>query len=172
MATNVEFKARVQNPTEIRELVEGLSDRPCEVIRQEDTFFYVSKGRLKLRVLAPDYGQLIHYERENSLGPKRSNYVISTTSDPDSLKVVLQACLGIRGTVRKQRLLYRVGGARIHLDEVEGLGAFVEVEAILSPGQSVEQGEARVTELMTRLGVEKTDLIDVAYIDLLEHRAT
>jgi predicted adenylyl cyclase CyaB len=171
MATNLEIKARIRDFDKVRGLVEQLSDRPCEMIQQEDTFFYTSNGRLKLRTLAPDRGELIYYKRENSSGPRQSHYLKSTTTNPNSLKAVLSAALGVRGVVRKQRLLYKVGNTRIHLDEVNGLGSFLELEVVLSPGQTTEQGEATASELMMKLGIQKADLVDVAYIDLLESRA-
>ena len=167
MATNIEIKARIQDPDRLRELVEKLCDTPGEVLLQEDTFFHTPRGRLKLRVLAPDRGQLIYYERENASGPKPSNYNISPTSDPDSLKTVLSAGLGVRGVVRKRRLVYVVGNTRIHLDEVEGLGSFLELEVVLSPGESPEAGKSMATELMGKLGIQESDLIEVAYIDLV-----
>ena len=167
MATNIEIKARIQDPDRLRELVEELCDTPGEVLFQEDTFFHTPRGRLKLRVLAPDRGQLIYYERENASGPKPSNYNISPTSDPDSLKTVLSAGLGVRGVVRKRRLVYVVGNTRIHLDEVEGLGSFLELEVVLSPGESPEAGKAVATEFMRELKINESDLIKVAYIDLV-----
>ncbi|MFN2187221.1 MAG: CYTH domain-containing protein, partial [Candidatus Promineifilaceae bacterium] len=80
----------------------------------------------------------------------------------------LESALGIRGIVRKRRWLYWVGNTRLHLDIVEGLGAFVELEVVLSTGQRIEEGEAIATSLMERLGISKGDLIEGAYIDLLE----
>jgi len=170
MATNVEIKASVKNPDRLRELVEKLCDTPGEVLVQEDTFFHTPRGRLKLRTLAPDRGQLIYYERENASGPKPSNYNIYPTSAPDSLKTVLSAGLGVRGVVRKRRLVYMVGNTRIHLDEVEGLGSFLELEVVLSPGESLEAGVDTATELVTELGIQESDLIQTAYIDLLENK--
>lgn len=170
MATNIEIKATIKDFATVKQLVEKLSDTPCEAIRQEDTFFHTPNGRLKLRIRdsATDSGLLIYYNREDRSGPKPSNYFISETSDPVSLKTILSSALGIRGVVRKQRLLYRVGNTRVHLDEVEGLGSFLELEVELSPGHSPEQGEATAIKLMTKLGVEQSDLLEGAYIDLLE----
>ena len=142
MATNVEIKARVRDIATVRAVAERLSDQPCTVLRQEDTFFHVPQGRLKLRVLAPDSGQLIYYERADTAGPKRSEYFVSPTDNPAALKAVLAPCLGVRGVVRKRRSLYWVGNTRIHLDEVEGLGSFLELEVMLGPGQSEEEGQA------------------------------
>ena len=172
MATNIEIKAKVKDFDELVRLVETLSDAPGVTLLQEDTFFNTPSGRLKLRVLAPDHGELIHYARDNASGPKRSDYVISTTQEPDALKAVLAAAWGIRGVVRKQRLLYRVANTRIHLDAVEGLGTFMELEVVLTAGQTEQQGFATAVGLMARLGIADSDLVDVAYIDLLDHWIT
>ena len=168
MATNIEIKARVRDIAAVRAIAERLTDQPCTEFSQEDTFFHTPQGRLKLRVLAPDRGQLIYYERADAAGPKRSEYFVSPTADPASLQAVLAPCLGVRGVVRKRRSLYMVGNTRVHLDEVEGLGSFLELEVMLGPGQSVEEGQAIARELMARLGVREGDLLHGAYMDLLE----
>jgi predicted adenylyl cyclase CyaB len=172
MATNIEIKARLQDIEKLRDLAEELSDIPGVTVSQEDTFFHTPRGRLKLRVLSSDHGELIYYERGDSLGPKRSNYLVYSTSDPVALKAALSAALGVRGVVRKQRTLYQVGETRIHLDEVENLGSFLELEVVLSPSQSEEEGASIADQLMARLGIEESDLVDVAYIDLLEGQQT
>ncbi len=172
MATNIEIKAVIKDFVQLRNAVEALSDTPCKIIPQEDTFFHVPDGRLKLRVLSSHRGELIYYERQDAAGPRRSNYLISTTGDPDALKTVLAAALGIRGVVRKQRLLYMVGNTRIHLDQVEGLGPYLELEVMLGPSQTEADGKAIADELMAKLGIAKTDLVKVAYIDLLEQQTT
>jgi predicted adenylyl cyclase CyaB len=171
MATNVEIKARVKNPDSLLARAQELSDAPGELIRQEDTFFHTSQGRLKLRVLEPDRGQLVYYERADTSGPRRSYYVISETADPNSLQTVLAAALGVRGVVHKERLLFQVGQTRVHLDSVEGLGTFMELEVVMRPGQEDAAGQAIAAELMRKLGIAESDLIDVAYIDLLEGMA-
>ena len=168
MPANIEIKARSSDFAGLRKRAEALSDTPAQVIPQEDTFFNTSKGRLKLRQLAPDHGQLVYYERTDASGPKRSNYSIFETSDPDSLKTALSLALGVRGVVRKKRTLFLVGQTRVHLDEVEGLGDFMELEVVLHPGQSDAEGQAIARDLMTRLGVAENDLLESAYMDLLE----
>lgn len=172
MATNVEIKASVENIDGLRQRVEEISQTPAELIPQEDIFFHTQEGRLKLRFLANDRGQLIYYEREDRAGPKRSEYLVSETAEPDRLKTVLEKALGVRGIVRKRRWLYWLERTRIHLDEVEGLGSFLELEVTLSPGQSTEEGTATAAELIGRLGVAQRDLIEGAYIDLLEARGS
>ena len=80
----------------------------------------------------------------------------------------MSLALGVRGVVRKKRTLYLVGQTRVHLDEVEGLGDFMELEVVLHPGQSDAEGQVIARDLMTRLGVAEKDLLEGAYMDLLE----
>ena len=168
MPSNIEIKARVRDFDGIRSRAETLSDTPVQVIPQEDVFFNVEKGRLKLRILAPDQAQLIYYTRPDQEGPKRSDYHISRSPDPQNLTRVLELAYGIRGIVRKTRYLYLVGQTRIHLDDVEGLGQFMELEVVLEDGQGDAEGQKIAEELMSALGVERGALIDGAYMDLLE----
>lgn len=168
MPSNIEIKARVRNFDEIRRRAEDVSDSPVEVIPQEDTFFNTPHGRLKLRLLAEDRAQLIYYTRPDQEGPKRSDYHIFHSSDPANLKRVLELAYGIRGVVRKTRYLYLVGQTRVHLDDVEGLGQFMELEVVMQEKQSDAEGQAIAEALMASLGVDKTDLLEGAYMDLLE----
>jgi predicted adenylyl cyclase CyaB len=169
MPTNIEIKARVRDLDGLRARVEALSDSPCEEIAQEDTFFPTPTGRLKLRALGPDRGELIFYQRADSAEPKPSHYRLATVKDPAALGAVLAAALGVRGVVRKRRRLYLIGRTRVHLDQVEGLGDFIELEVVLGEGEAVSQGEAVAAELMDRLGIAWSDLVRGAYLDLLVH---
>jgi predicted adenylyl cyclase CyaB len=168
MPTNIEIKARIRDFADLKRRAEAISDSPVEVISQEDTFFVTSKGRLKLRLLAPDRAQLVYYERPDQDGPKRSDYFIFNTNDPENLKTTLSLSLGIRGVVRKTRYLYKVGQTRVHLDDVEGLGQFMELEVVLHDDQSDDEGQAIANDLMKKLGIGPTDLVEGAYMDLLE----
>jgi predicted adenylyl cyclase CyaB len=168
MPSNIEIKAHVRAFDEIRRRAEQLSDTPVEVIPQVDTFFNTPQGRLKLRVLSEDKGQLIYYIRPDQDGPKRSDYHLSLISDPENLKRVLELAYGIRGVVRKTRYLYLVGQTRVHLDDVEGLGQFMELEVVLREGQSDAEGQVIAEGLMAALGVKRSDLLEGAYMDLLE----
>jgi predicted adenylyl cyclase CyaB len=171
MPANIEIKARARDFAEIQSRAEKLSDTPVEVISQEDIFFNVSHGRLKLRFLAADRGQLIFYTRPDQDGPKRSDYHIAETSDPENLKRVLELAYGIRGVVRKTRYLYLVGQTRVHLDDVDGLGQFMELEVVMQDGQGDAEGQAIAEGLMASLGVARSDLLEGAYMDLLEKNA-
>ncbi|XP_074000542.1 adenylate cyclase CyaB-like [Numenius arquata] len=168
MRRNVEVKARLRAPAAARGAAERLQERGAgEVLVQADTFFRVPRGRLKLRRRRDGGGELIFYERPDAAGPKLSCFSITPTDDPDGLEAVLGQALGILGVVRKERLLYLVGQTRVHLDSVEGLGDFLELEVVLTEEQTVEDGERVARQLMKELGIEEQDLISGAYLDLL-----
>lgn len=168
MPANIEIKARVRDIENLKLVASELSDSPCQVIPQEDTFFNCPQGRLKLRELDTHHGQLIYYQRQDITGPKHSDYSIFETDNPFQLKLILEEAFGIRGVVSKTRYLYLVGQTRIHLDDVKGLGKFMELEVVLQPGQSDAEGQAVAEELIKVLGIEEPDLIDSAYIDQIE----
>jgi predicted adenylyl cyclase CyaB len=170
MPRNVEIKAKVNDPEAMMARAAALAEGLRETLVQEDTFFYVKTGRLKLRVLSPGRGELIYYARTDSSGPKASRYDLVETSDPEGLRRVLAIALGVRGVVKKKRLLYRVGQTRIHLDDVKGLGTFLELEVEMRPGERREDGDVVARDLMARLGIEERDLVSGAYIDLVEQR--
>jgi predicted adenylyl cyclase CyaB len=167
MGRNIEIKARANNIEEQRLRAREIADSPEELLEQRDTFFAVSKGRLKLRELAPDRGELIHYWRSDQKGPKESNYEIFHTHDPESLRSILIAALGALGEVRKKRYLSLAGQTRIHVDEVEGLGWFLELEVVLAPGQTAAEGEKIAADVMKKMNIKEEDLIECAYIDIL-----
>ena len=164
---NIEIKARARNFDRVIQLAEKISDTEVELLCQEDTFFNTPAGRLKLRVFGPQVGELIYYVREDSKEAKRSDYLITKTADPVGLKEALSFALGVRGVVRKRRLLYKSGPTRIHLDDVEGLGHFLELEYVMTAGEDFEQATKAVQELMYRLEISDEDLMSHAYIDLL-----
>jgi hypothetical protein len=99
--------------------------------------------------------------------PKESFYVRSPTSSPDTLRESLALAYGVSGRVRKQRTLYLAGARAIHIDRVEGLGDFVELEVVLDDGEGVDDGMREAEDLMARLGVDASALVEGAYVDLL-----
>ncbi|XP_027138306.1 uncharacterized protein LOC113746514 isoform X2 [Larimichthys crocea] len=167
MPSNVEIKARVSDRTLFAEKAAQLSQSEGTIIRQHDTFFNCSQGRLKLRDFMNESGQLIFYERPDTDGPKLSRYSISPTSDPSSLRAVLSDALGVKGEVRKERRLFLIGQTRVHLDTVEGLGDYMELEVVMRPEQTVEEGQQVAEDLMEKLGVSRESLVTGAYMDLL-----
>ena len=167
---NIEIKARAADLEGQREKAGELAGSTPETISQEDTFFRAKRGRLKLRLFDADRGELIYYERPDAQGPSESRYMILPTREPTVLRDALSKALGVSGVVRKRREVYHVAGTRVHLDTVEGLGEFIELEAVLGPDESREDGRARVHELAGALGISDEDFIDRAYIDLLLER--
>jgi predicted adenylyl cyclase CyaB len=168
MGRNVEIKARVRDLSVLRGRVESLADGPGEVLDQEDVFFHAPKGRVKLRTFPGGGGELIAYDRPDEAGASLSEFHIHRTDNPVGLKSFLSDVLGVRGVVRKRRLLYRIGQTRVHLDEVDGLGAFLELETVLTDTQSEEEGVRIANGVLARLEIPDEDRIDCAYIDLLE----
>ncbi|KAM9334718.1 uncharacterized protein ABDE67_021264 isoform 2-T2 [Symphorus nematophorus] len=167
MPSNVEIKAKVSDLAKFAEKAAQLSQSEGTIIRQHDTFFNCSRGRLKLRDFMNESGQLIFYERPDTDGPKLSRYSISPTSDPPSLRTVLSDALGVKGEVKKERRLFLIGQTRVHLDTVEGLGNYMELEVVMRPEQTVEEGQQVAEDLMEKLGVSKESLVTGAYMDLI-----
>lgn len=168
MPENVEIKARLRGEVaSARERALALSTEAPKVIDQEDTFFCVPRGRLKLRVSNAAPPELIYYERADESGPTRSIFFATGIEDPTAMKRVLEMSLGIRGVIRKRRELFLASNTRIHLDDVESLGWFIEIEVMLA-GESEAAGHKKCREMMRALGIDEADLIDCAYIDMLK----
>lgn len=171
MARNIEIKARIDSVEALWPLVVDIADEgPVEIV-QDDTFFPCANGRLKLRAFSDHDGQLIFYRRPDCAGPKPSSYLISPTASPDTLRQSLTLAYGESGRVRKQRTLFMLGRTRVHLDKVEGLGDFLELEVVLAEGEADETGISIAHELLAKLGINQNWLIEEAYVDLLARQA-
>jgi predicted adenylyl cyclase CyaB len=167
MARNVEIKARISSVEVLAGKVAAIADSdPIEII-QDDTFFQCKSGRLKLRKLSNDRGELIFYRRWNRKGPKESFYLRSHTSDPETMRESLVLAYGEIGRVRKRRLLFLIGRTRVHLDTVKCLGDFLELEVVLDRNEPIEAGVKEAQRLMDDLGIRSSQLIEGAYVDLL-----
>jgi predicted adenylyl cyclase CyaB len=164
---NIEIKAKIADRRSVEKRIAAMADSSPEELRQEDVFFHTPRGRLKLRIFNVRHGELIYYERADSRGPKLSTYVRAPTNCPAETREALSRAYGIRGIVKKRRRVYVVGNTRIHLDEVKGLGTFLELEVILAERQSPRGGRNVAERLMDLLGISKKSLIDGAYLDLI-----
>jgi predicted adenylyl cyclase CyaB len=167
MARNIEIKARIDSVEALLPRAQALADDPLQVIEQDDTFFACAHGRLKLRDFGDSRGELIHYQRADSEGPTLSDYVRVETDDPAALRDALARAQGEIGRVRKTRWLLLAGQTRIHLDRVEGLGDFLELEVVLREGQSEAEGERMADALLAQLGVAPSQRLAGAYLDLM-----
>ena len=167
MPRNIEIKARITRVEALLPVAQALADAPLQTIVQDDTFFVCARGRLKLRDFGDGTGELIHYQRADTAGPKLSDYVRVPTGEPAVLREALERAQGVLGRVRKTRWLLLAGPTRIHLDRVEGLGDFVELEVALRDDQSEVEGVAIADALLQALGVSPTQRLAGAYLDLL-----
>lgn len=167
MGRNIEIKARITSVEALLPVAQALADATLQTIAQDDTFFVCAQGRLKLRDFGDGTGELIHYQRADTDGPKVSDYVRVPTRDPAALREALARAQGVLGHVRKTRWLLQLGQTRIHLDRVEGLGDFLELEVVLRDGQSEEDGAAIADAVLQALGVSPAQRLAGAYLDLL-----
>lgn len=165
LPTNVEVKARARH-WDLQMQVAEVGAR-ATILEQEDTFFRTERGRLKLREIRGGQAYLIYYERPDESGSKVSEYRTADVSDPEAEKALLAAACGVTKTVKKVRRLFLHGQTRLHFDEVEGLGRFIEIEVCLAPGQSVEEGRKIAADWTARLSIQPSDLVSSAYADLL-----
>ena len=168
MPRNIELKARIHSVESLLPLAEQVAGAPPTLIEQDDTFFDVPHGRLKLRQFADGSAELIHYHRPDVSEAKASDYVRLPVPDPAALRDALARACGPSGRVRKQRWLFLAEQTRIHIDRVEGLGDFVELEVVLRDGQSDAEGVRMAEKWMHALGLSEAPRIAGAYVDLGE----
>jgi predicted adenylyl cyclase CyaB len=164
---NIEVKARLSDPAAAREVAERLCGPPAAILRQTDTYFRCTHGRLKLREIEESTAELIAYQRPDVPDSKASDYLIAKASDPAGLRQTLAAALGIHCVVRKTRRLYLYQNVRIHLDDVKDLGSFLEFEAVLDDQVDDLTGQRQLEELCRQFGVARGDLLAGSYSDML-----
>ncbi len=165
-SVNVELKARDPNPEVTAARCLNLGAVSAASLHQRDVYYPARHGRLKLRSHDGSDSELIAYRRPDLLEATESTYV--RVPAPDTIAEALDAALGPATVVvskRRQLLLWE--GVRIHLDEVEGLGSFVELEAVLPGAGDLETARAKVARLRSELGIEDDALVSVGYADLL-----
>jgi predicted adenylyl cyclase CyaB len=162
---NIEIKARCAEPEKIRGILRERGARMAGTDHQIDTYFRVPSGRLKLREGNIE-NALIFYQRADQKGPKRSDIVMAPTAPESGLKEVLSRALGIKVVVDKRREIYFIGNVKFHIDQVEGLGSFVEIEAI---GTAANRDELlrQCREYLELLGIGEQDLVERSYSDML-----
>jgi len=165
---NVELKARIENPSAIAELAMALGARDRGIIEQDDIFFPSPWGRLKLRIQTPGENEIIFYARPDAPGPKTSEYEKCSVAHARALSALLDRALGASARVRKTRHLLLLGRTRIHIDRVEGLGDFMELEVALAPGEPEQHARDEAADLARGLGVREQDFVAVAYADLCD----
>jgi predicted adenylyl cyclase CyaB len=163
---NLEAKFRFADLTQARQWAEAIGFAHRATFGQRDTFFKVSAGKLKLREEVAG-AALIHYQREHDGDLELSNYSIVGVADPAAMCTILEAALGVVATVSKRRILLIRDNVRLHLDEVEGLGHFGEIEAILRDGESAALYDDEVRGILDALGVPSSALIAESYFEMV-----
>jgi adenylate cyclase class 2 len=164
---NVEIKARCNNPDAIRNyLLNNNADfKGADV--QTDTYFNVQHGRLKLREGNIE-NNLIYYERNNQAGPKSSDFILTKVPDAVHLKESLSKAIGIKVVVKKKREIYYINNVKFHIDEVDGLGSFAEIEAGNIGNDLTREELLKQCEFyMLQFGIEEKNLIEVSYSDMM-----
>jgi adenylate cyclase class 2 len=163
---NIEFKAELRNLAAARRQCELLGAQRVRQMQQTDTYFRLPDGRLKRREVPGELTEWIFYHRQDRVSPRMSNYTILNNEQArrrwgtHSLKPWL--------SVVKSRELWMLGDVRIHLDEVEGLGTFIEFEALVSRRFDVKMCHEAVRTLRVTFGPLLGEPISKSYSDLVE----
>ena len=164
---NIEIKAKTTDQEKIREILKSNNADFKGVDHQVDTYFKVGSGRLKLREGNIE-NHLIHYERENKSGPKKSLVILYKYSSDQNLKEILTKSLGVFAVVDKYREIYFIDNVKFHLDKVIGLGTFVEIEAIDKDGSiGNEKLLEQCNHYLNLLNISQRDLVEKSYGDLM-----
>jgi len=164
---NVEMKARCGNPQNIREFLIGNKAEYKGLDEQCDTYFNVPNGRLKLREGNIE-NNLIFYQRNNQAGPKKSHFKLVQVEDATGLKAALTESIGVKVVVKKKREIYYIGNVKFHIDEVPGLGSFVEIEAgNIFADLSEDELKQQCDFYMQQFWIRSEDLIEMSYSDML-----
>jgi predicted adenylyl cyclase CyaB len=166
---NLEIKARCRDLAAARSAAQRVATRYVGIDKQVDTYFRAREGRLKLRESSLDGGQLVPYLRPDTPGPKCADYQVIPVEDAAGLKLLMTRILGVHRVVLKEREILLYENVRIHLDRVEGLGEFVELEAVFDGSPAAEVEQRRVVDfLMEALGIDAGDLLAGSYEGLVD----
>jgi len=164
---NIEIKARSNSHDQIREYLKSKNADFKGVDHQIDTYFAVPSGRLKLRRGNVE-NSLIFYNRDNQSGPKQSDVSFSRVDADSNIKEVLSMAFGVLVEVDKKREIYFIDNVKIHIDTVEGLGTFMEIEAIDYDGTiGTDKLQKQCDFYMKELRVQEKDLLTSSYSDML-----
>jgi len=167
---NVEFKIALEDWAATCATAERICSTPGTVWQQRDTYFAARSGRLKLREVDGDGAYLVAYHRPDDEGARTSEYHVVPVHDADGVRAALSASVGVTLVVTKTRRVFLWKNVRIHMDRVDGLGEFLEFEAVLGAGETEESGTEQVRELCQRFDLDPSAGIAGSYVDLL--RAT
>ena len=164
---NIEIKARTNNTEFIRKYLHQHRADFKGIDLQTDTYFNTTSGRLKLRQGNIE-NSLIYYDRQDLPGPKQSNFELLPVTNGELLKSILVKAMGVRIIVKKSREIFFLRNVKFHIDNLESLGTFVEIEATnIGYDASIEELRAQCDYYMREFGIREQDLIKNSYSDML-----
>jgi predicted adenylyl cyclase CyaB len=162
---NIEIKARASSLQDLRAIAQSLATKHLGMDNQVDTYFETKAGRLKLRESTLSGAYLIPYLRPDTSGPKKSDYDRLTSEDGKKTKDLFSKILGTIKVIKKSRDIYLINNVRVHLDDVEGLGTFLEFEAVYEDSSQECSEREKITELLKAFNIQDQDLITHSYSD-------
>ncbi len=165
---NIEIKAKCFHPEKVEAFLVKNNANCIGTDYQKDTYFNVHSGRLKLRQGNIE-NNLIYYNRADQAGPKKSDFLLTKVIDGKEMEKLLVASLGIKIIVEKKRKIFFIDNVKFHLDEIDSLGSFVEIEASNKdfPEKSVDDLRFQCNFYMQEFNILKEDLISISYSDML-----
>jgi adenylate cyclase, class 2 len=175
LASNVELKARLDRFADVEEICRRLGALDKGTVEQIDTYFSMGNYRLKLRESGTGEHFLIGYSRPDSAEAKKSQYRLQRIENPGATKATLARQWGVKVVVKKTRRWFLwQGRVRIHLDRVEGLGDFLELEAVVGASSGYDEDAAHldIARLTHDLGITPRDLVGESYATLVRAATT
>ena len=164
---NIEIKARCKQPERIRKILKEHDAEFKGIDYQIDTYFEVPDGRLKLRQGTIEQN-LIYYRRPDSESPKASDINLVPVEHPDQLHELLTNALPTKVVVDKKREIYFIANVKFHIDKVDELGHFVEIEAIDEDGSIGEEKlRKQCRYYLDLLDILDEDLVGHSYSDMI-----
>jgi len=164
---NIELKARCPDLAAAHDVARAIGAEFQWTRRQTDTYFHVPTGRLKLREERPGTATLVAYDRADAAEARECRYTLTPVADAPAALAALESQYGVRAQVAKTRALYLLENVRIHLDQVDGLGTFIEFEAVLGTGNGPDASRRLLDRLVAEFGIRPQDVLAESYVDLL-----
>lgn len=168
MYINIEIKAKCFHPEKVEAFLLESGAKYKGIDHQRDVYFKVPSGRLKLR-RGNIENSLIFYERPDQQGPKQSDFSLASVQEGDDMEQTLSRALGVKVIVEKFRKIFFIGNIKFHIDEVPGLGCFVEIEAgnKSDASKTITDLQAQCAYYMAAFDIQPEDLLQNSYSDML-----
>ncbi|MDZ7765027.1 MAG: class IV adenylate cyclase [Melioribacteraceae bacterium] len=166
MSQNIELKIKLETFNDILNILKKYEVQKEAVLKQRDIYYKQKDGLLKLRIYSTN-GEVIYYKRDESAKDRVSNYQILNV-DPKEAEEFFKYIFETEVEVKKVRFLYLYKNTRIHLDEVEGLGKFLELETVVKG--STEEGIDEFNSVVELLRLDTSKQLKSSYRTILLER--